>query len=258
MLSAIGGFLALLGASVVVAWLAFSVGRWLGTREARRNDRENEGPVGSVVAATLALLAFTLAITFNMAHTKHSSREELVRQDVKAIQTAYDLALLLPPEAAKSAQLKLLEYVRIRAVDLLTQPDLPIAEIVARSEAIQRALWLQAIEHRSEPQIRFYMEALGEMTKTHADRVTMGFHDRVPTAVWICLMFVTAVGMSTMGYQSGLVGSKRPLAMIPLVVVFCVVLCLALDLDRPQQGILRVDQGPMLRLAQSLESRSTQ
>ncbi|MBW2222803.1 MAG: hypothetical protein JRF54_01050 [Deltaproteobacteria bacterium] len=96
-LSAIAGFVGALSLAVFASWLAFSFGRWLGAREAQRDDREHEGPVGSVVAATLGLLAFTLAMAFNMAHTKHSGRKALVREDVKAIQMAYDRAMLLPP-----------------------------------------------------------------------------------------------------------------------------------------------------------------
>jgi len=255
-LVAIAGFLAVLGTSVFVAWLAFSVGRWLGSREALRADREHEGPVGSVVGATLGLLAFTLAITFNMAHTKYNDRKQLVREDVRAIETAYDRALLLPEEASHAAHEKLVEYARIRAFDTFANPDLPIAAIIARSEKIQQELWAQALAHRDNPQIRFYMDALSAMRNIHAERVTVGIHDHVPIPVWIALIFVTALGMVTMGYQASLVGSKRARAMIPLIVAFCVILTMALDLDRPQQGILRVDQGPMIRLDASLEHRS--
>ena len=252
MLAAVGGFLALLTGAVFIAWLAFLLGRWLGAREARREHPEQEGPVMSVVGATLALLAFTLAITFNMAHHKHNNRKELVREDAKAIRTAYDRALLLPPDAAQVAHEKLAEYARIRAFDTFVEGDFPIGEIIARSEEIQRELWLQAIEHREHPQVRFYMDSLSVLTNTHAERITMGVHDHVPVAVWFCLVVVTALGMLTMGYQSSLSGSKRAWAMIPLVVAFCVVLCMAVDLDRPQEGILRVDQGPMIRLAEAL------
>jgi purine-cytosine permease-like protein len=94
------------------------------------------------------------------------------------------------------------------------------------------------------------------MTNTHAERVTMGMHDRVPLPVWICLIFVMALGMITMGYQASLVGSARTRAMVPLIIAFCIILCVAIDLDRPQQGILRVDQSPMLRLADALENHS--
>ena len=72
-MNAVVEFLGLLGATVFLSWLVFSVGRWLGAKEAQRDDSEREAPVGSVVAATLGLLAFTLAMAFNMAHTKHSA-----------------------------------------------------------------------------------------------------------------------------------------------------------------------------------------
>lgn len=256
LLAAIAWFLMILGIAVFGAWLAFSLGRWLGARESGRDDREDDGPVRSVVGATLALLAFTLAMTFNMAHTKHSNRKDLVRADVRAIQTAYDRAMLLPPEQTDLAHTLLTEYAQVRAFDTFEDSDVPLAKIISRSESIQHELWLQAIAHREHPQMRFYMDSLSAMTNTHAERITMGVHDRVPIPVWICLAFVTGLGMLTMGYQSALAGSRRTWATVPLVVAFCVVLCMALDLDRPQQGVLRVDQGPMLRLAQTLDRRS--
>jgi hypothetical protein len=200
MMTAIGGFLALLVAAVIISWLAFVLGRWLGVREARREHPEDQGPVGSIVGATLALLAFTLAITFNMAHSKHNGRKELVREDAKAIRAAYDRALLLPPEAAEVAHEKLAEYARIRAFDTFVDPGTSLPAIVARSEQIQRELWLQALAHREHPQVRFYMDSLSALTNTHAERVTMGVHDHVPIAVWVCLIVVTALGMLTLGY----------------------------------------------------------
>ena len=253
-LTAIAGFLLWLGATVLASWLAFVFGRWLGSREARRPQPEHEAPVGSVVGATLALLAFTLAITFNMAHSKHNGRKELARQDAKAVRAVYDRALLLPPEATSAAHRKLAEYARLRAFDTFVEPDVPLGQIIARSEEIQREFWLQAVAHRDHPQIRFYMDALSTLTNTHAERVTMGVHDRVPTPVWISLVIVTMLGMMTMGYQSSLVGSGRSWAVIPLIVALCLVLCMAWDLDRPQQGILRVDQGPMIRLAEAIST----
>jgi hypothetical protein len=33
------------------------------------------------------------------------------------------------------------------------------------------------------------------------------------------------------------------------------VFCVALDLDRPQHGVLRVDQSPMMRLADTLQNQ---
>ena len=253
-MSAVAGFAGFLAVAVFLSWLAFALGRWLGAREAQREDSEHEAPVGSVVAATLGLLAFTLAMAFNMAHTKHSGRKALVREDVKAIQMAYDRAMLLPLEATASAHELLAEYARIRAFDTFSQPDLPLAQIIRRSQEIQHELWMQAVAHRNHTNVRFYMDALSKLKNVHAERVTMGVHDHVPLFVWISLAFVTALGMMTMGYQASLAGSRRTRAMLPLIVAFSLVFCLALDLDRPQEGVLRVDQGPMMRLADRLQS----
>lgn len=253
--SAVGGFLSLLGIAVLVAWLAFSCARWLGGREAHRHEREQEGPVGSVVGATLALLAFTLAITFNMAHAKYSNRKDLVREDVRTIESAFDRAMLLPAGETRVAHQRLAEYAKMRAFDPFGAADPPITEIVSRSKEIQRALWRQALAYHELPQVRFYMDSLSAMTSVHAERVTMGMHDRVPLPVWLCLAFVTALAMVMMGYQSALAGSKRAWTTIPLILAFCTVLCIAIDLDHPQQGVLRIDQGPMMRLATTLRHR---
>jgi hypothetical protein len=167
---------------------------------------------------------------------------------------AYDRAMLLPPQAAKSAHENLAEYAQIRAFDTFSQPKLPLEFVIRRSEEIQHELWLQAVAHRKHTNVRFYMDALSNLKNVHAERVTMGVHDHVPLFVWISLAFVTALGMITMGYQASLAGSRRTMAMIPLIVAFGIVFCVALDLDRPQQGILRVDQGPMMRLAETLKA----
>jgi len=125
--------------------------------------------------------------------------------------------MLLPLEATTSAHEKLAEYARIRAFDTFSQPDLPIAQIVRRSEEIQHELWRQAVAHREHTNVRFYMDALSKLKNVHAERVTMGVHDRVPPFVWISLACVMALGMLTMGYQASLAGSRRARAMIPLI-----------------------------------------
>ena len=248
-------FLTLLSGIVLLSYLAFIFGRRLGVREATRKDREHDGPVGSHVAATLGLLAFTLAIVFNMAHEKHSGRKELVRNDALAIHTAYRRAQLLPPGEAEFAQQKIAEYAEVRALDLYAGPAPEIDTRIARSEELQAELWSHAIKNRDARDLWFYMEALNKMADAHAERVTMGVHDRIPRAVWYILALVTMFSMVAMGDQSALAGSRRAIAIIPMVFAFSLVLCVAIDLDRPRTGILRVDQGPMIRLQQTLEQR---
>jgi hypothetical protein len=248
-------FLARLSGIVLASYLAFLLGRRLGTREASRADREQDAAVGSHVAATLGLLAFTLAIVFNMAHEKHSGRKALVRRDALAVQTAYQRAVLLPGDEAKLARERIAEYAKIRAIGGRSRSKLDLEGIIARSEQIQEELWLQAGKNKDSKDTWFYMEALNKMAEAHAERITMGIHDRIPVAVWYLLALVAMLAMAVMGYQSALSGSRRAIAIIPLVFAFSLVLCVAIDLDRPSSGILRVDQSPMHRVHEALQKR---
>jgi ABC-type molybdate transport system ATPase subunit len=55
-----------------------------------------------------------------------------------------------------------------------------------------------------------------------------------------------------MGYLEGLAGTRRSLAVIAVAVAFSVVIELIADLDRPQEGILRVSQQALLDVQRSM------
>jgi hypothetical protein len=70
---------------------------------------------------------------------------------------------------------------------------------------------------------------------------------------WIVLYGLANLAMVMMGYHSGLVHSRRSIAVIALVLGFSSVLYLIADLDRPAQGTLRVSQQSMLDLRRSMK-----
>ena len=59
-----------------------------------------------------------------------------------------------------------------------------------------------------------------------------------------------------MGYHAGLAGSGRSLALLALVLAFSAVVTLIVDLDRPQEGLLRVSQQTMIDLQKTLVAPS--
>jgi hypothetical protein len=59
-----------------------------------------------------------------------------------------------------------------------------------------------------------------------------------------------------MGYHAGLAGSGRSLALLALVLAFSAVVTLIVDLDRPQEGLLRVSQQAMIDLQKTLVAPS--
>ena len=72
-----------------------------------------------------------------------------------------------------------------------------------------------------------YLESLTDVFAIHASRVAVGIQARIPEGIWLTLMAITILGMIGVGYQAGIAGSKRTLAM-PLLAIAVVVSAVAL------------------------------
>ena len=83
-------------ATAMVVLLAIEGGFRLGQYRRRRSELEDRPPVGEMVAATLALLAFMLAFTFGLAASRFDVRRGLVIDEANAIGTTSSRGRLLP------------------------------------------------------------------------------------------------------------------------------------------------------------------
>lgn len=114
--------------SCALSWLAIELGERIGRWRLSRSAQEKEGPVGAVVGAIMALLAFMLAFTFSLAATRFDERRQLVLQDANAIRTAYLRAQTLPePERSEVPKL-LRDYLNTRVKARLSNPDMSALE----------------------------------------------------------------------------------------------------------------------------------
>jgi hypothetical protein len=227
---------------ILLISLSSAVGFWLG-RRASHIEHKSEQPIGTKVGATLALLAFTLALTFSMASSRYDDRRQLQRDEAIAIGMAYRRANLLPaPHGPKVRQL-LREYVDVRL--RVNENPAEIQTILARSEQLQALLWQHAetvvAKDANSWRASWYVESLTQITELHTKRVGSGLYSRVPVTVWLGLGAITVLSMLAMGYQGGLSGSWRLFPLIMLLLSFSVVFTLTADLDRPRAGMIRID-----------------
>ena len=88
-----------------------------------------------------------------------------------------------------------------------------------------------------------FVQSLNEVIDLHAKRLMVSLRSRIPLVIWAGLFFLTILGTASMGYQAGLSTTRRSPAMLGLVLAFGVVLTLIADLDRAQEGLLRISQG---------------
>jgi hypothetical protein len=208
--------------------------------------------VGTIVAASLGLLAFLLAFTFGMAASRFDTRQTLVLDEANAIGTTYLRAALLPEPHRTEIRKLLRDYVDLR---LEAAQRGMVGPALARSEKLQGRLWAQAVivgEKNPTPVTGLFIQSLNEVIDLHAKRVEMGMRNRVPLTIWGALYLTAILALAEVGYHAGLSSTTRTPATLTLVVMFSGVLWLIAELDRPQEGLLRASQQAMIDLQKSL------
>jgi hypothetical protein len=229
----------------------YRLGNW---RHARVLD-EKDAPVAAMAAAVLGLLAFILAFTFSMAASRFDARRQAVLQEANAIGTTYLRARLLPePQRSETAEL-LRRYTELRAQKLT--PD-NIAEVLDQSERLHEQMWLRAVDSAEKDtgsiMTGLFLESLNETIDLHSKRVFVGLYSRIPITIWLALLGLILLGMTSLGYQAGIAATRRSLGMPIFTLAFAGVLYLIVDLDRAHEGLMQVSQQAIIKLHESMES----
>jgi hypothetical protein len=244
---------AVFAVSLAFILLAAEMGYRLGQMRHRHADHEKEPTVGGIVAAELGLLAFLLAFTFSLAASRFEARRETLLDEANTIGTAFLRAKMLPePEQSEICQL-LREYVDVR---LAAVREGELESGIRRSTEIHDDLWEKATaaaekDSRSIP-TGLFIQSLNDLIDLHAKRLLIGIRSRIPITVWLVLFTVAVLSFGSLGYHSGLSGARRSPVVLSLALTFAIVIWMVVDLDRPQEGFLRVSQQPMIELRSSM------
>ena len=239
---------------LLVVLLSVEFGYRLGKYRRSRREEEKEAPLGTMVGATLGLLAFILAFTFGLAAARFDTRRQVLLDEANAIGTTYLRAGMLPERGDEIRRL-LRDYVstRLQAVERGK-----LGEGILRSENIQQQVWTEAEavaqKNPNSIVVGLFVQSLNETIDLHAKRVQAGLRSRIPGAIWLGLFAVAALSLATMGYHAGLSGTRRSLAIVAVAVTFSVVIELIADLDRPQEGVLRISQQALLDVQRSMNA----
>ncbi len=168
-------------ATVAVIHLAVEGGVRLGQYRRRRSEQEDRPPVGEMVAATLALLAFLLAFTFGLAASRFDVRRGLVIDEANAIGTTALRAGLLPEPHRSDVRRILREYVDVRVEAI--QPG-KLNRSIARSEELHARLWAHAVavgeKNPGSIVVGLFIASLNEVIDLHAKRLALGVRNRIP------------------------------------------------------------------------------
>lgn len=243
---------------VLIALLAIEAGRRLGKRRKEALAKESVRPIGTIVGAVLGMMAFVIAITFGAANNRFDARKTALLEDVTAIQTAYLRADLLPEPHRTTVRSLLRDYVQVRAgiVYAYHEPD-TLKLVQRRADVLQESMWSN-VRSMTESGIDkkyqiMFASTLNDVFNFHTKRVVLGAHYRIPGFLWLALVFAAGVAMVAVGFQFGIVGGHRiNTADIALATTFALIMLLAFDLDRAGEGLIHVNQQPMIDLYQSM------
>lgn len=237
-------------ATVAVILLAIEIGFRTGVHNTRKSEDERQAPIDAMVGSTLGLLAFVLAFTFGMATSRYDARTQFVIDDAIAIRTVDLRAQVLPEPHRSEIRAMLREYVDVR-VNAVLAPD-EIQRGLVRAGELQDRLWSRAaiLAHDTSAMsiVGPLMQALSQMIDVHSKRVNAALYHRIPETIWIALYCMTVLAMAITGYRAGVVGRRSLTATLTLVLAFSTIIVLIADLDRPQEGFLKVSQHAMLEL----------
>ncbi|HKQ32361.1 MAG TPA: hypothetical protein VJV40_04085 [Thermodesulfobacteriota bacterium] len=244
-----------LGTFVVVV-LSIFLGCKIGAHNRKRHGEGEEGPVGSVVGATLGLLAFMLAFTFGLTANRYDTRKEILLDEVNAIGTAFLRTDFLVEPYRTQIRGLFRDYVDMRTA-WIKEPE-RLEELIAESEAIQDRIWtlsVEAVAKTPNQEITSsYIESLNEVIDLHTKRIIVALMYRIPTLIWYALIFVTVLAMGAVGYQFGITGGRSILISLLLALTFSAVIYLIADIDRSLGGAIRVSQKPMIELQKRINA----
>ena len=239
-------------ASLVLILGASEIGRRFGLLASGRGREDISTLEGSI----LGLLALMIGFTFAMALSRFEARREAVLNEANAIGTTALRARLLPAPHNTECIKLLREYVQIR-LDITRRVPSPTEfdAAIARSNAIQEALWQQAkavaANDTAIVPTGLFIQTLNEMIDNQEKRLNAAFN-RVPNIVLIALYGVAAVASAFAGYAAGLEAQRSRLSIYTMGILVSAMMLLIQDLDRPNAGFVTVSQQPMLNVAASI------
>ena len=227
--------------TALIGLLAMEGGLSLGRR--RADPEPEQGPVDTLTAGTVGLLAFLLAFAFGIAAARYDTRSDLVVAEAQATRATSLYASLLPSPYREKSTDRLREYVAIRIEGIKHAEKRKAA--IQRSEEIHRELWddVRALA-AAEPDngaLSSYTDAVVALVAAHQERLAKA-PGRIPPFVWWSLYLLAVAALMSLGYQLGLARSRRPVVSPIGVFALAVVITMIMDLDRGQQGFLTVSQ----------------
>ena len=230
--------------------IGFRIGRY---RHRATGEEESKSQASGITASILALLAFMLAFSFSMAATRFADRKQLVVDEANAIGTAWLRAGFLDEPDLSTTRGLLQEYTEIRIA--AAEDTSQYGAAVARSEEIHNELWAimeaNVRQGKDSDIMGLVISSINDVIDIHAIRLAKA-NLRLPRVLGILLFTATILSFLLVGVASSADRKRDTAAMVLFALILVATLVVIIDLDRPQEGMLRVSQTAMTDLLRQI------
>ena len=212
--------------------MAAELGAWVARKREKASGADNATPVGSLIGATLGLLAFMLGFTFSIAADRFNDRKRLMVEEARAIGTCYLRTSLIPEKQKKEAGRLIGDYVDL-LIGLSTSEDR--SGRITRIEMLGMQIWQQAASLKDEtmdPPIRsLFISSVNEMVDLFAERKTVVLTFRIPGAIWFVLFLLYLLNLFLVGAEVSKNKGRRHFNVPIMAAAFALIVMLIASMD---------------------------
>jgi hypothetical protein len=238
-----------LGAAMLVTWE-------IGVRMGERLRAKGHVQPSKFADASMALLGLLIAFSFGMSIDRHDRRRVAAVADSNAIGDFYTCVTLLNEPIRGKLQAITRQYAQLRfevARGSTTEADLNRA--LTESDQMHREmteLVTQALSNGTPIAVSL-TNTLNAMISNQASRLA-SFRDRLPVSIVLLLFTGAVISVLLIGHEQGRADARDIVGTLCFILLVCVAVWVTLDLNRPERGLIRVSQEPIMRLLNALSN----
>jgi len=202
--------------------------------------KEDDSSINTLVGATLGLLAFMLAFTFNLSSNRFDARKQFLLEEVNSIETSWLRAGLVAQPYSDQLKKALVDYVEVR-LWLIDNPS-KANEGIKKSVVLQNKMWSlitnMTQENDGDSRINVLLiDAVNEMFDNQTKRISKALVDRIPNLIWIALFSLIIISMFEVGYMLGKSEKSNWILVLALSMAFSAIIIIIVDLDSSKGNI---------------------
>ena len=223
----------------------------LGCVNKRKTCETTKSEISVLQGGIIGVLGLLLGFTLAMAVSRFEERKQLVVEESNAIGTSFLRAQFVPDPEGKEISSRLRDYLDTRLQYSSVSKELDERQKAARVRAaqLQDELWSRAAAFaQQDPRsvtAGLLLTSLNTVIDVEAAR-SASTMNHVPETIILVVALVALLSAVLVGYLFGLGAQRHLLSTATLAAAITAVLFVIVDLDRPDRGLIRINQQPLI------------